>query len=104
MLLKKTRFGDLRRSTFEADVEEQEFRLATQPATGTVRSRRTRSTCQYRLSEGRINRFAVAGQPSRVCGRDGGSGTRHHTPSHFRLLLAFLRDWDVTGRPDRSHL
>jgi len=20
------------------------------------------------------------------------------------LLLAFLRDWDVTGRPDRSHL
>ena len=79
MLLKKTRFGDLRRSTFEADVEEQEFRLATQPATGTVRSRRTRSTCQYRLSEGRINRFAVAGQPSRVCGRDRGSGTRHHT-------------------------
>jgi hypothetical protein len=26
------------------------------------------------------------------------------TPSHFRLLLAFLRDWDVTGRPDRSYL
>jgi hypothetical protein len=45
-------------------------RLATQPAAGTVRSRRTRSTCKDRPSGASISRFAAAGQPFWVCGRD----------------------------------
>ena len=39
MLLKKTRFGDLRRSTFEADVEEQEFRTPGQLIQGLLKER-----------------------------------------------------------------
>jgi hypothetical protein len=35
-------------------------RLPTQPAAGTVRSRRTRSTCKGRSSAASISRFAVA--------------------------------------------
>ncbi len=43
MLLRFTRFGDLRRSTL-ADAAAKRFRHATQPATGTVRSLCTRSS------------------------------------------------------------
>jgi hypothetical protein len=36
------------------------------------------------------------------------TSTRHGRPAReiakCHLLLAFLRDWDVTGRPDRGHL
>ncbi len=46
--------------TIPSDRTDQGSRLPTQPAAGTVRSRRTRSTCKDRSSAASISRSAVA--------------------------------------------
>src|SRR6476619_2743058 len=66
--------------------KDKDSRLATQPAAGTFRSRRTRPTCKDRSSGASISRFAAAGQPFWVCGSAAADGSAETAELLERLL------------------